>query len=204
MSTLTSQSQIIQLLSEVLPQQESATLRSPGQPPIPGTFFAPERRSIPFLTFEKTLRPRAGVPLEGDAGAFRFYTQLFAFEGSCRMRLAMPATIEVRRLARQVRARAHLAPDRDGRDLGPGAAHQPQPQRGHVPVQHAHDAHGPRSSGPRPADPRRKPAAPRPGRGVLGPGRPRHRRALALTKFLVIPPAAERWLRQATGLSEVA
>lgn len=103
MSAITSRTQILTLLSQVVPQQDLATLRSPGQPALEGTFFAPERRSIPFLSRSERMRPRPGVPLEarisGEAGTFRFFTQLFAFEGSGRLRLALPATIEVQALA---------------------------------------------------------------------------------------------------------
>lgn len=110
MNTITSGSRILDLLTRIAPDQETATLRSPGQPAMPGRFFPPERRSVPFMADQRALKPRPGVPLEarieGEAGAFRFFTQLFVFEGSGRMRLAMPATIEVQRLAT-----AHVPPE---------------------------------------------------------------------------------------------
>ena len=96
---------VSRLLAAILPQQDRATLRSPGQREVEGALFSPYRRRIPFLPRTRALRPRAGVPLkvrtEGEAGSFSFLTQLIGFEASGRMLLALPATVTQETLARQ-------------------------------------------------------------------------------------------------------
>ena len=86
-----------ELLAEILPQQDYASLRCPGQADLDGALFAPYSRRVPFLAHARALRPRAGVPLkvrsQGAAGSYSFLTQLVGYEASGRMLLAVPATV---------------------------------------------------------------------------------------------------------------
>ncbi|HJN76596.1 MAG TPA: hypothetical protein QGF58_21885 [Myxococcota bacterium] len=97
MTTVARMDLVGELLAEILPQQDYASLRCPGQPDLDGALFAPYSRRIPFLGRARALRPRAGVPLkvrsQGAAGSFSFLTQLVGFESSGRMLLAVPATV---------------------------------------------------------------------------------------------------------------